>query len=403
MKPFKLKKHKLFSMINRARSFLRKEHGSVSIIVALAMVALIGVSALAIDYGYMASEKRNFQNALDAAALAGVRELPDFSTARNVAIEYLEFNGIDDAYERVNSGKIVIYQSADNKELTVTGTKDVNYIFAGIFGNGTSTEVGALATARRPDDNFFADNDCVMLSLSETVPLSFSNTYIALDDPIHSNYQVRFKEMSGSFSKVTACCGIDKPSSAGSVTISVKEDYSPKREMPEVDDLIDIAVKPTDSELSALGIEKIGDTYYLRSYGWDGTHAYNKLVDKYGDSPIYFPGSVVLENGNFNITGTILAKNDVTIRNTYTNMNSSNSVCFVSSEGNINVTSCSASFHGVFFAPEGAVTFTEFNAQVTGSVIADQIKIASGSPTFDFDPEAGNHVPRGSGHSRLTQ
>ncbi len=385
----------------RLFKYFKKEKGSISVIVAVAMIALLGITALAIDYGYLASEKRNFQNALDSAALAGVRELPDYFAAKQTAIDYLVYNGVDDAETRVNSGEILIYQSPDSMELTVTGTYDVDYLFAIIFGNGTSSKVGALATAKRPKDSFFADNDCALLALSETVPMKFSQTYMELNDPIHSNCRVELSSMNGSFAKISACQGIIKDASAGSVSIAISEGYAPKKEMPEVSDLVDAAQHPSDSKLASLGVEKIGNTYYIRSYGYTGRHAYDNLIEEYGDDPIYFPGDVILENGNFNSTGTILAKNNVTIRGTHTSMISTNSICFASVEGDIKIDNCSASFHGIFFAPKGVVSLSSFHAEIKGAVIADRIDIGNGTPKIVFDPSAGNHVPAGSGKSRL--
>lgn len=379
-------------------NFFRKEKGSVSVIVALAMVVLLGSTALAVDYGNLASEKRSFQNALDSAALAGVRELPDYTKAKRVAIDYLEYNGVADAEERVNRGEIQIFQSADGEELTVRGTNDVDYFFAAIFGGGTSGKVGGNATAKKAVGGFFADNDCALLSLSETVPMTLAYMQINLNDPIHSNYKVKLDGLSGNFSYISACYGIDKPDWFNGISSS--DSYAPKKEMPTVDNLVDVALKLTDSEFAAVGINKIGDTYYMNSYDATGTHAYNRLTAKYGDEPIYFPGNVILEGDNFNTTGTILAKGDVTIRNTSFTMNSTSSICFVSEEGDINITS-SSKFHGVFFAPNGKFCLSNFDAEITGAVIADQISITGGSPKITFDPEAGAHVPVGGGNAKL--
>ena len=51
------------------------ERGAVLVHVAVAMLALIGFSALAIDYGAFWVSRRQAQNAADAAALAGALSL----------------------------------------------------------------------------------------------------------------------------------------------------------------------------------------------------------------------------------------------------------------------------------------------------------------------------------------
>ena len=45
--------------------------------VVLALVALLGIGAFAIDVGYAYYAKRQFQSATDAAALAGAQDLPE--------------------------------------------------------------------------------------------------------------------------------------------------------------------------------------------------------------------------------------------------------------------------------------------------------------------------------------
>lgn len=58
----------------------RDEHGQVLIIVALALVVLLGASAFTIDLGRRAAEERFLQNAADAAALAGCNAMIDGAT-----------------------------------------------------------------------------------------------------------------------------------------------------------------------------------------------------------------------------------------------------------------------------------------------------------------------------------
>src|SRR5262245_1250008 len=62
-------------MINVRRSLVGDERGAVMVHVAIAMLALIAFSALAIDYGALLASRRQAQNAADAAALAGALSL----------------------------------------------------------------------------------------------------------------------------------------------------------------------------------------------------------------------------------------------------------------------------------------------------------------------------------------
>jgi len=85
------------------KSFLREDQGAVAIITAVVLTfVLLGIAALAIDIGRQASAKNELQNAVDAAALAGAKELAlnghDLSkiidAAQNVAAE----NKVDNSF-----------------------------------------------------------------------------------------------------------------------------------------------------------------------------------------------------------------------------------------------------------------------------------------------------------------
>jgi hypothetical protein len=56
-------------------STLNNQTGVSAVLLALTLVALMGFAALAVDLGYLYSARNELQNAADAAALAGAREL----------------------------------------------------------------------------------------------------------------------------------------------------------------------------------------------------------------------------------------------------------------------------------------------------------------------------------------
>ena len=73
----------------------RRERGQVLPVVALALVALLGISAFAIDVGFAYYAKRQLQSATDAAALAGAQDLPNSATALSTAASYAATGGRD--------------------------------------------------------------------------------------------------------------------------------------------------------------------------------------------------------------------------------------------------------------------------------------------------------------------
>lgn len=57
--------------------FDSSRNGSVLVLTAAMLVVLLGITALAVDYGYLLVVRRELQNAADAAALAGASQLVD--------------------------------------------------------------------------------------------------------------------------------------------------------------------------------------------------------------------------------------------------------------------------------------------------------------------------------------
>ena len=70
----------------------RGERGQILAVVVLALVALLGIAAFAIDVGYAYYAKRQLQSATDAAALAGAQDLPAAATAIMTATSYAAAN-----------------------------------------------------------------------------------------------------------------------------------------------------------------------------------------------------------------------------------------------------------------------------------------------------------------------
>jgi hypothetical protein len=62
--------------VNAHRNRCASARGAITIFVALALMALLAISAFVVDYGTMWVSRRQAQNAADAAAMAGARSLP---------------------------------------------------------------------------------------------------------------------------------------------------------------------------------------------------------------------------------------------------------------------------------------------------------------------------------------
>jgi Flp pilus assembly protein TadG len=122
----------------------RGERGQVLLVMALALVALLGVAAFAIDVGYAYYAKRQLQSATDAAALAGAQDLPTGATAIATAASYAAANtpanlsGLTFTYTTKCTATSIIatgcVANVNPNELVVTGSASTNTWFAKLFG-----------------------------------------------------------------------------------------------------------------------------------------------------------------------------------------------------------------------------------------------------------------------------
>lgn len=111
--------------------FLNDERGNVLVLVALLLVVLIGFTALVVDGGRLYVEKSMLQKAADAAALAGVQELPnDSAKAETKSKEVASKNDVTNTTVEIPT---------DNMWIRVTTSSDVNLTFARIFGKDNAS------------------------------------------------------------------------------------------------------------------------------------------------------------------------------------------------------------------------------------------------------------------------
>ena len=124
---------------------LRGESGQALVLASAAMVLILGMAAMAIDVGMFLQERRDLQNAADAAALAGAVDLPGSpANAVSHATEWAGQNGIGAGeLEGVTVG--TTYVTDDTMKVTVK--RDVPWLFARVLGRGSDT-IHADATAR---------------------------------------------------------------------------------------------------------------------------------------------------------------------------------------------------------------------------------------------------------------
>jgi Flp pilus assembly protein TadG len=121
-------------MIRQRRHPRQRRRGAVLILVAIAMIPLLGMVALAVDYGYLLKEKTDLQGAADATALAAVLSLApapdgyqDLAAVRAAAREYAAANageGFTVLDEDIVIGRFVPSTIYTNLQIDSSGVLD---------------------------------------------------------------------------------------------------------------------------------------------------------------------------------------------------------------------------------------------------------------------------------------
>jgi len=122
------------------RTFRTDKRGATLIWVSLAMVALISMMALAIDGGYAYAQRRQMQNAADAAAIAGAR-------MRALGGSDAQVDSVINQYATANGADAVSWTYLNGQNtVQVTASRTFPTFFAGIVGLQQMT-ASALAEA----------------------------------------------------------------------------------------------------------------------------------------------------------------------------------------------------------------------------------------------------------------
>jgi hypothetical protein len=146
----------------------KSESGQIAVILALAMIGLLAFTALAIDGGNSYLQKRNAQNAADAGAISGTREVhrilhtdpldPSYPAVPDVYLrikinEFVESNGVpdttDDPAGLFNDNIHAFYLDVDGNR--IGAGQEV-----GFMGTLPTNSRGVMVEASIPFDTFIA-------------------------------------------------------------------------------------------------------------------------------------------------------------------------------------------------------------------------------------------------------
>ncbi|MEX0984676.1 MAG: pilus assembly protein TadG-related protein [Actinomycetota bacterium] len=132
------------------RDRLREQDGAVVVIVALCIVALIGVASLVVDLGGVYFRRVALQNSADAAALAAANACGTNQGVSGAEDEANYFTNANSEGAIVEAGFPTYAPMCDSPfgEVTVQVVQEQPVFFAGVFGSDGDTTVRASATAQ---------------------------------------------------------------------------------------------------------------------------------------------------------------------------------------------------------------------------------------------------------------
>lgn len=118
----------------------KNEEGSILVIVCAGMVVIIGMLGLVIDVANVHLNQARLVNAVDAAVLAGVQELPELPTLASLTAN--DYGGAN----QLQSGELSVTISHNNSRIAAVAKRQVELHFMQLFGiSHSAVEAYAMA------------------------------------------------------------------------------------------------------------------------------------------------------------------------------------------------------------------------------------------------------------------
>ncbi|MBQ2848121.1 MAG: hypothetical protein IJE74_07680 [Clostridia bacterium] len=246
---------------NRIKRFAKAEEGAVMVIAALGLVAFLSVASLVTDMGLKYHQKSRLQSAMDAAALAAVRYMPDETKARAVALEYVEKNGF--------STDSVVVEFPSEEIVRVSDSIRSKTIVASLF-NTDSVQINAKAAAKYVDKNMAVDFDYLIFH-GDNSTFNLGGHY-NIGGSIFGNGNVNADGGSGSSISGTVFSAQNATYNQYSVTVNGLQSNVSSQKIPDFDEMIMAVVQTIDEDMFVKSYSHIsGSGAYLNRYTADKT------------------------------------------------------------------------------------------------------------------------------------
>ena len=374
----------------KLRKFKSNEHGAVVVLVALSLTALFGFTALAVDFGMMASNKQGMQNACDAAALAAATDIKDGksdSVITSTGYTYSKVNGFDN-----NADDTQVTVTRNGNQVTVTIQQEMQMGFSGVLTGERTRTVSATATAETTS----VFRGCPYTLFADTGGIT-SNSGGTIDGTIHSNSSITARNpITVSDSSIVSARGSISGVSGGDQRPNTMPIDMPKIAIFEKalsDSTIKVVVYNGDRKNDDIGdfIEdarrKSGLTdAELRANGGLYIHVKGGMKNVKGE----------YETTNFPVI--LIVDDDLKMQSQCTLASSAEAPIYIMSGGDMFVTGGDKGFYGIVYAPEGDIKFTGGPFTYYGAVIGHSITKTGGTITGTHYEGIDGYLPDGKVH-----
>ena len=380
----------------KLRGFAKNEEGAVAVVVAVGLTLLLGVSALAVDFGMMASCRQSMQNAADAAALAGALDLKDkHSSAVNATVNsYCAVNGFDPSDDDIT---VVTETTVSTVKVTISREMDMG--FSGVLTGKNTRTVSASATAETV--SIFGGCPYAMFAARRiedngTGIAVYGNDVLRITGNIHSNSDINMDRAILENGSIATAVRNIYPSSSGWYG------HSDVRDMPSVEQFNDSFESLPRVVKYSGSVIKNGRSCFpeflqesIQKYrALGGTEAEYKRDGLF----IYVPGDLIFNGYNaidFTLTYpvTLVVEGNVSINGAPMEGTLDFPVCVMSRNGNISISGGKVIFAGIMFAPKGNVEFMGIDVEYLGSIIAQNIVKSGGSLVIRYAKEVARFQP----------
>lgn len=265
-------------MFKKIKGFIRAEDGAAMVIAAFSLIAFLSVVSLVTDMGLKYHQKSLLQSAMDSAALAAVRYMPDETKAKQVALEYVEKNGF--------STENVVVEFPSDEIVRVSDSRKGKTIFASLF-DVDSVQINAKAAAKFVDKQMAVNFDYLMF-YGDNSQFNLGGHY-NIGGSIFGNGNVNADGGSGSSVSGTVFSAHTAIHNQYSVTVGGVASNVSSQPMPDFDEMIMSVVPSVSEEMFNKSYSHIsGSALYINKYAADTT--INSVITINGST--YCPGNL---------------------------------------------------------------------------------------------------------------